>query len=76
MSQTSGSSIARETEPLRDRNLEAFEKYQPVIHARLLDHAPVSPLESAALGRPPHGPPNRPRHLDGAGPDMTATASP
>jgi len=45
MSKTSGSSIAREAEPLRDRNLEAFEKYQPVIHARLLDHVPVSRLE-------------------------------
>ena len=45
MSKTSGSSTARETEPLRDINLEAFEKYQPAIHARLLDHVPVSRLE-------------------------------
>ena len=45
MSKTSGSSTAREAEPLRDRNLEAFEKYQPVIHARLLAHVPVSRLE-------------------------------
>ena len=45
MSQTSGSSTAQETEPLRDKNLEAFEKYQPAIHARLLDHVPVSRLE-------------------------------
>ena len=45
MSKTSGSSIARETEPLRDRNLETFEKYQPAIHTRLLDHVPVSRLE-------------------------------
>ena len=45
MSKTSGSSTAREAEPLRDRNLEAFEKYQPAIHARLLDHVPVSRLE-------------------------------
>ena len=45
MSKTSGSSTAREAEPLRDRNLEAFEKYQPDIHARLLDHVPVSRLE-------------------------------
>ena len=45
MSKTSGSSTAQEAEPLRDINLEAFEKYQPAIHARLLDHVPVSRLE-------------------------------
>ena len=45
MSKTSGSSTAQEAEPLRDRNLEAFEKYQPDIHSRLLDHVPVSRLE-------------------------------
>ena len=37
--------ITQEAEPLRDRNLEAFEKYQPVIHGRLLDHVPISRLE-------------------------------
>ena len=45
MSKTSVSSTAQEAEPLRDRNLEAFEKYQPDIHARLLDHVPISRLE-------------------------------
>ncbi|SVD83733.1 uncharacterized protein METZ01_LOCUS436587, partial [marine metagenome] len=32
MSKTSVSSTAQEAEPLRDRNLEAFGKYQPDIH--------------------------------------------
>ena len=45
MSKTSGSSTAQEAEPLRDINLEAFEKYQPDIHGKLLDHVPVSRLE-------------------------------
>ena len=45
MSKTSVSSTAQEAEPLRDRNLEAFGKYQPDIHARLLDHVPISRLE-------------------------------
>ena len=45
MSKTSSSFTAQKTEPLRDINLEAFEKNQPAIHARLLDHVPVSRLE-------------------------------
>ena len=45
MSKKSSSSTAQEAKPLRDRNLEAFERYQPDIHGRLLDHVPISRLE-------------------------------
>ena len=45
MSVKSESFIIQEAETLRDKNLEAFEKYQPVIYGNLLDHAPISRLE-------------------------------